>query len=73
MARGNQKENRLMSVEKAAGYLGVNGITVRRIIARGTIFPVKMPEVRRVLFDQQDLDRLIQEAKDPKCGEGGAS
>ena len=79
MTREKQRVNRLMSVEKAADYLDVAEITVRRMIERGTIFPIKIPGVKRVFVDQLDLDRLIQEAKDPKkcvesakvAGEGG--
>jgi excisionase family DNA binding protein len=54
---------RLLGFDAAAGYLNVNGQTIRRLIARGVLQPVRIPTLRRVLFDRQDLDSLIDAGK----------
>jgi excisionase family DNA binding protein len=55
---------RLLGFDAAANYLNVNGQTIRRLIARGVLQPVRIPTLRRVLFDRQDLDSLIETGKD---------
>jgi hypothetical protein len=62
---------RLLDVRAAAAYLGgVSQWTVRAFVARGELVPVKLPSCRRpgvvsrrLLFDVQDLDRLVERAK----------
>jgi excisionase family DNA binding protein len=61
--------NRLLNFQDAAAYMGVRSQTIRRLIERGALTPVKLPLVRRVLFDRCDLDRLIE---DGKGGDNGA-
>ena len=56
-------ETRLLGFDAAANYLNVNGQTIRRLIARGVLQPVRIPTLRRVLFDRQDLDSLIAAGK----------
>ena len=57
-------EARLLGFDAAASYLNVTGQTIRRLMARGVLQPVRIPMLRRVLFDRQDLDSLIEAGKD---------
>jgi len=55
---------RLFDLDQAAAYLGVSP-TVRDLEAGGTIRRVRVPlsngrELRKLLFDKSDLDRLIE-------------
>ena len=53
---------RLLSLAETAAYLGVSPWTVRELEWKG-----KLPRVRisrRLLFDQRDVDRLIEREKD---------
>ncbi len=52
---------RLLSVEEAATYLGVRKSTIYSWAWRRKIPSVKMG--RRLLFDLEDLDRIIKERK----------
>ncbi len=54
-------ETRLISVEEAAKYLGVQKSTIYSWAWRRKIPSVKMG--RRLLFDQEDLDRMIEAGK----------
>jgi excisionase family DNA binding protein len=59
---------RLLDVEAAARYLGISSWTVRAMVDAGTLRPVRLPldggrELRRLLFDQLDLDRVIEAGK----------
>ncbi len=54
-------EKRLISVEDAARYLGVKKSTIYSWAWRRKIPSVKMG--RRLLFDQEDLDRMIEAGK----------
>jgi excisionase family DNA binding protein len=54
-------ETRLISVEEAAKYLGVQKSTIYSWAWRRKIPSVKMG--RRLLFDQEDLDRMIEVGK----------
>jgi excisionase family DNA binding protein len=56
-------ETRLLDFDAAANYLNVNRQTIRRLIARGVLQPVRIPTLRRILFDRQDLDSLIESGK----------
>src|SRR5262245_1964637 len=60
---------RLLDVEAAARYLGVSAWTIRDLDAAGHLPRVRLPlpggkELRRLLFDRTDLDRLIERSKD---------
>jgi hypothetical protein len=61
---------RLVDVEGAAQYLGrVSTWTVRDLHASGRLPRVRLPlegdrELRRLLFDVRDLDRLIDASKE---------
>src|SRR5436309_8753722 len=59
------KMGRLLDLDQAAAYLGVSPWTVRDLEAGGTIRRVRVPlsngrELRKLLFDKSDLDRLIE-------------
>jgi excisionase family DNA binding protein len=56
-------EVRLLGLDAAAGYLSVDSMTIRRLITRGCLSPVRLEGVRRVLIDREDLDRLIATGK----------
>lgn len=56
---------RLLDLDQAAAYLGVSPWTVRDLEAGGTIRRVRVPlsngrELRKLLFDKVELDRLIE-------------
>ncbi len=56
---------RLLELDAAAIYLGISPWTVRDLEAAGTIKRVRVPlphgrELRKLLFDKTDLDRLIE-------------
>jgi len=59
---------RLFAVPAAARYLGVSTWTIRDLIANGSLSRVTVPigqrDMRRVLVDREDLDRLITAWKD---------
>lgn len=55
---------RLLGLHGAAIYLGISGWTVRDLEAAGILPRVRVPlphagELRKLLFDRADLDRLI--------------
>jgi hypothetical protein len=61
---------RLLDLHGAATYLTVSPWTVRDLEAAGVLRRVRVPlpgggELRKVLFDREDLDRLITRCKDP--------
>jgi len=56
---------RLLDLGATAAYLGVSPWTVRDLETAGTLKRVRVPlpdggELRKLLFDRQDLDRLIE-------------
>ena len=56
--------SRLLDVEAAAAYLGVSPWTIRDLEAAGTLkrvcVPLRGSELRKLLFDRADRDRLIE-------------
>ena len=62
---------RLLNVAETRHYLGeISEATVRRLVERGELRPVRLPSVRhpgetgrRLLFDRADLDALIDRWK----------
>jgi hypothetical protein len=68
---------RLLDLRAAAAYLGVSPWTVRDLEAAGTLCRVRVPlphhgELRKLLFDRVDLDRLIDRWKDSGGSPGPA-
>ena len=62
---------RLLNLHTAAAYLGVSEWTVRDLEAAGTLFRIRIPlpnagELRKLLFDRADLDRLIDNWKEAR-------
>lgn len=59
---------RLLDLEATAAYLGVSPWTVRDLEAAGTLRRVRVPlptgELRKLLFDREDLDHLVTLWKD---------
>lgn len=59
---------RLLDLHATAAYLGLSDWTVRDLEAGGTLRRVSIPcrdrDLRKVLFDRADLDRLIDTWKD---------
>ncbi len=60
---------RLLDLDDTAAYLGVSPWTVRDLEAANTLRRVRIPlpnggELRKLLFDRADLDRLIKTWKD---------
>jgi excisionase family DNA binding protein len=60
---------RLLDLEGAAHYLAVSVWTIRDLLDAGRLPRVRLPgagarDLRRVLLDREDLDRLVREAKD---------
>lgn len=60
---------RLLDLLTAAAYLGLSPWTVRDLEAAGSLQRVRIPlpnagELRKLLFDRADLDRLIEAWKE---------
>lgn len=57
---------RLLDVRAGAAYLGLSTTTFRTLVAAGAIPRIRVPtgahrgELRKVLVDRQDLDRLVE-------------
>ena len=66
---------RLLDLSSAAEYLGVSSWSLREWEALGVVQRVRVPlpvtpkrrggELRKLLSDRQDLDRLVEAWKDP--------
>lgn len=54
-----------LSVDVAAGYLGISRRALYRLASRGLVPMIRFPGCRRVLVDRLALDRLLERAKDP--------
>lgn len=59
-----QQIRRLLDLPTAAEYLGLSTWTLRDLEAAGTVTRVRIPlprggELRKLLFDRADLDRLV--------------
>jgi hypothetical protein len=62
---------RLLDLHVSAGYLGLSEWTVRTLEQQGILKRVRIPlpnhgELRKLLFDRADLDRLIDAWKDAR-------
>ncbi len=60
---------RLLNLDQSALYVGVSPWTIRDLETNGTLKRVRIPlahggELRKLLFDRADLDRLIDAWKD---------
>jgi excisionase family DNA binding protein len=50
---------RLLGRQAAADYLGINLRSLERLVSANKLAPVRLPGVRRILFERTDLDRLV--------------
>jgi hypothetical protein len=50
---------RLLGVKTASIYMGVSTWVTWRLVKDGTLKPVQIPRIKRVLLDREDLDALI--------------
>lgn len=60
---------RLLDLDATAAYLGVSDWTVRDLEAAGVLHRVRVPlpnggELRKLLFDREQLDRLVDAWRD---------
>jgi excisionase family DNA binding protein len=60
---GRTPSRRLVSVAEAAEVLGLSVASIRRLVRTGTLPAVRL--TRRLRIDVRDLDRLVEQAKDP--------
>ena len=65
-----QQIRRLLDLDAAAAYLSCSTWTLRDLEAAGVLKRVRIPtanggELRKLLFDREDLDALIVSWKDP--------
>ena len=69
MIKGQQdlhgSESRLLSVQEAATYLGVTPCSVFRLVEQGLLTPLRLPGVRPMLFDRQNVDDMAASASQP--------
>lgn len=61
LARLNFRQKRILDMEEAAEYLGCSVGTIHNLVADGKLNPVRYD--RRMRFDIEDLDRLIEKSK----------
>jgi excisionase family DNA binding protein len=54
---------RLFDVPAAAKYMGVSRWTIMDLISNGTLPRVTVGDMRRLLIDRNDCDRLIESSK----------
>jgi excisionase family DNA binding protein len=54
-------ERRLLNYTRAAAYLGISIRSMKELAANGAV--PKVPIGSRVLFDREDLDRLVEQLK----------
>jgi hypothetical protein len=73
-ARAEADRTRMRVIRAAARYLSVSVWSIRDLVAAGRLHPVRLPlgqrpngeprELRRLLVDVHDLDRLIDASKE---------
>lgn len=54
---------RCLDVEETARYLGIRRRSVWSLVQAGRLRVVRLPGIRRALFDRVDLDKLIEAGK----------
>ncbi len=64
-----QPEARLVGREAAATYLDMTTRSLDRLVGKGLLRPVRLPGLRRIMFDLQDLGKLIDAGKAGALGE----
>jgi excisionase family DNA binding protein len=61
LGRLNLRQRRILEIDEAAEYLGCSVGTIHNLVADDKLSPVRYD--RRIRFDIEDLDRLIQKSK----------
>ena len=61
--RATNPRARCLDVAATAVFLGVNRRTVWRLVEHGTLRPIRLPGMRKVLFDVLELELVIEAAK----------
>ena len=66
---GSPSARRLLDVRSAAAYLSVSAWSIRALVESGRLPRVRLPlcgdgEMRRLLLDVRDLDRLIEASRE---------
>ena len=64
--RGAPPGRRLWGLTETAQYLGISEWTVRALEWAGTLTRVRLPGVRRLLFDALDVTALVERSKGPR-------
>ena len=59
---------RLLSVAELAALLHCTPRTVYRLVERDVIWPVRVPALRRVLFDLHDVEALLKHGQPRRRG-----
>jgi excisionase family DNA binding protein len=54
---------RLLGLEEAATYLGITSCSIYRLVEQGLLTPVRLPGDRRTLFNQRNLEDLVELAR----------
>jgi excisionase family DNA binding protein len=70
--KDTESNARLLSLQRAAQYMGLSYWTIRDLVDTGKIPTVRIPcprsrdgrMIRRVLIDRQDLDKMIEQFKE---------
>jgi excisionase family DNA binding protein len=57
---------RLLSLAAVAGRLGVSTRTVQRLIKNGALATTSVPNTRRTLISEADVERLIAAGQQPR-------
>jgi hypothetical protein len=55
---------RLLTLRQASDLSGIPETSLRDLVARGALAEVRLPTMRRVWIDRQDLDRLIERSRE---------
>ena len=60
---------RLLDLEGASAYLAISIWTIRDMVASGKLARIRLPlkgekDLRKLLFDREDLDRVIESSKE---------
>jgi hypothetical protein len=64
-----QPDSRLLGRDAAAEYLDLTTRSLNRLVGKGVLRPIKIPGLRRTMFDRADLDALIDAGKAGALGE----
>jgi excisionase family DNA binding protein len=55
--------SRLLGLQEAATYLGITPRSVYRLVEQGFLIPVRLPGLRRTLFDRRNLEDFVELAR----------